>query len=80
MTWLAIVGAAGSMVSLGYYLRVVAVTWSESPEGAPRKVLAIPGPVGLATVGAGVAVVALTLMASPVLEACRGAAEALLAA
>ena len=36
--------------------------------------------VGLATVGAGVAVIALTLLASPVLEACRGAAEALLAA
>jgi len=79
LTWLAVVGAVGSMVSLGYYLRVIAVTWSEGPAGGPRKVLAIPGPVGLATVTAGVSVVALSLLASPVLEACRGAAQALLA-
>jgi len=79
LTWLAIVGAVGSMVSLGYYLRVIAVTWSEGPAGGPRKVLAIPGPVGLATVTAGVSVIALSLLASPVLEACRGAAQALLA-
>jgi NADH-quinone oxidoreductase subunit N len=80
LTWLAIVGAVGSMVSLGYYLRVVAVIWSPGPEGGPRSVLAIPGPVGIATISAGVAVIALSLMASPVLDACRGAAEALLAA
>jgi NADH:ubiquinone oxidoreductase subunit 2 (subunit N) len=80
LTWLAIVGAVGSMVSLAYYLRVVAVTWSPGPEGGPRKVLAIPGPVGLATVGSGVAVIVLSLMASPIIDACRGAAQALLAA
>jgi NADH-quinone oxidoreductase subunit N len=79
MTWLAIVGAVGSMVSLGYYLRVVWVTWSAGPEGGPRTVLAVPGPVGLATVASGVAVIALALMASPVIDACRGAAQALLA-
>jgi NADH-quinone oxidoreductase subunit N len=79
LTWLAIVGAVGSMVSLGYYLRVVAVMWLPPIEGAPRKILTIPGPVALATVTSGVAVVALALMASPVLDACRGAAEALLA-
>jgi NADH-quinone oxidoreductase subunit N len=79
MTWLAIVGALGSMVSLGYYLRVVTVLWLPQAEGVPRKVLRIPGPVGLATVTCGVAVIALALMASPVIEACRGAAESLLA-
>ena len=79
MTWLAIVGAVGSMISLGYYLRVVTVTWSPEPEGGVRKVLAVPGPVGLATVASGLGVIVLAIMASPVLEACRGAAEALLA-
>ena len=79
LTWLAIVGAVGSMVSLGYYLRVVTVLWLPPPEGAPRKILRIPGPVVLATVTSGVAVLALALMASPVIDACRGAAEALLA-
>ena len=79
LTWLAIVGAVGSMVSLGYYLRVVTVLWLPPPEGAPRKILRIPGPVALATVTSGVAVLALALIASPVIDACRGAAEALLA-
>jgi NADH-quinone oxidoreductase subunit N len=79
MTWLAIVGAVGSMVSLAYYLRVVAVMWIAPVEEAPRKLLRIPGPVALATVTSAVAVIALALMASPVLDACRGAAEALLA-
>ena len=75
----AIVGAVGSMVSLGYYLRVVTVTWAPEPEGGIRKVLAVPGPVGLATVTSGLGVIVLAIMASPLLEACRGAAEALLA-
>ena len=79
LTWLAIVGAVGSMVSLGYYLRVVTVVWLPPAEGEPRKILRIPGPVALATVTSGVAIVALALIASPVIDACRGAAEALLA-
>jgi NADH-quinone oxidoreductase subunit N len=79
MTWLAIVGAVGSMVSLAYYLRVVAVMWIAPLEGEPRKMLRMPGPVALATVTSGVAIIALALMASPVLDACRGAAQALLA-
>jgi NADH-quinone oxidoreductase subunit N len=79
MTWLAIVGAVGSIISLGYYLRVVTVTWAPLPEGGARKVLAVPGPVGLATVASGLGVIVLAIMASPVLDACRGAAEALLA-
>ncbi len=79
MTWLAVVGALGSMISLGYYLRVVTVVWSPGPEGGPRKVLSIPGPVGIATVTAGVGVIVVSLMASPLLDACRGAAQSLLA-
>ena len=79
MTWLAIVGALGSIVSLGYYLRVVTVAWLPPPDGGPRKVLAIPGPVGIATVGCGVSIVVVSLMASPLLDACRGAAQSLLA-
>ncbi len=79
MWWLAVIGAVGSMISLGYYLRVVTVMWAPEPEGGIKKVLNIPGPVGLATVSCGVGVIVLAVMASPILEACRGAAEALLA-
>jgi NADH-quinone oxidoreductase subunit N len=79
ITWLAIVGALGSIVSLGYYLRVVTVAWLPPLEGGPRKVLMIPGPVGIATVGCGVGIVVVSLMASPLLDACRGAAQSLLA-
>jgi NADH-quinone oxidoreductase subunit N len=78
LTWLAVIGAIGSMVSLGYYLRVVAAMWLPVPEGGVRKILRMPGPVALATVGSGLAVIVLALMASPVLDACHGAAEALL--
>ncbi|HTI35577.1 MAG TPA: NADH-quinone oxidoreductase subunit N, partial [Miltoncostaea sp.] len=79
LTWLAIVGAVGSMVSLGYYLRVVAVAWMPAPEGEPRKLLTVPGPVAIATVASGVAIVAAAFFASPLLDACRGAAQSLLA-
>jgi len=34
-TWLAVVIVVGSMISLGYYLRVVATIWMSSPEAAP---------------------------------------------
>ena len=79
MWWLAVIGAVGSMISLGYYLRVVTVMWAPEPEGGIKKVLNIPGPVGLATVSCGAGVIVLAVMASPILDACRGAAEALLA-
>ncbi|MGD9696658.1 MAG: NADH-quinone oxidoreductase subunit N [Thermoleophilia bacterium] len=79
LTWLAIVGAVGSMVSLGYYLRVIAVMWLSEPDRPPRKLLRVPGPVALATAVLTVGIIALALFASPVLDACRGAAEALLA-
>ena len=79
LTWLAVVGAVGSVVSLGYYLRVIAVMWMSEPEpGTLRRTLALPGPVGLTTVTSAAAVIVLAIAASPVLDACRGAAEALL--
>ena len=79
MWWLAVVGAVGSMISLGYYLRVVTVMWAPEPEGGIKKVLNVPGPVGLATVTCGVGVIVLAILASPILDACRGAAQSLLA-
>ena len=80
MTWLAIVGAVGSMISLGYYLRVVAVTWAPGPRAARARCWRVPGPVGHRHRRVrGVGVVVLALMASPLLDACRGAAESLLA-
>ena len=56
MTWLAIVGAVGSMVSLGSTCG--SSRWrSPEPDGGARKVLVVPGPVALATVSCGVGVV-----------------------
>jgi NADH-quinone oxidoreductase subunit N len=45
-TWLAIVLVIGSMVSLGYYLRVVAAIWMSAPAPAPV-------PAGSGSTGAG---------------------------
>jgi NADH-quinone oxidoreductase subunit N len=44
-TWLAVVVVIGSMISLGYYLRVVAVIWMSAPAPAPAGAPA--GPAGL---------------------------------
>ena len=80
LTWLAVVGAIGSMVSLGYYLRVLSTLWTgDSPDPARDKNLAVPGPVGIATLSCGIAVVAISLATSPLLAMCQGAAEALIA-
>ncbi len=53
-TWLAIVLVVGSMISLGYYLRVVATMWMSAPTPAPAPV---PSPVstvgGLAPIAGG---------------------------
>jgi len=38
-TWLAVVIVVGSMISLGYYLRVVATMWMSSPEREPAPAL-----------------------------------------
>jgi NADH-quinone oxidoreductase subunit N len=42
-TWLAVVIVVGSMISLGYYLRVVATMWMSSPDTAPAPVPTTPG-------------------------------------
>lgn len=81
LAWLAVIGAVGSMVSLGYYLRVLRVMWFGEPEGgAPRKMLTIPAPVLLTAVTCAVAVVGFGLGASLLVDVCRDAAAALLAA
>ena len=55
-TWLAIVLVIGSMISLGYYLRVVATIWMRPPVAAPVVAAgAGPGPAaaGLAPIAGG---------------------------
>jgi NADH-quinone oxidoreductase subunit N len=51
-TWLGIVLVIGSMVSLGYYLRVVAAMWMTPATKAPRPV-PTPRPGGLAPIAGG---------------------------
>jgi NADH-quinone oxidoreductase subunit N len=52
-TWLAIVLVIGSMISLGYYLRVVATVWMRPPEAAPALASPGPGPGELAPIAGG---------------------------
>jgi NADH-quinone oxidoreductase subunit N len=49
-TWLGVVLVLGSMISLGYYLRVVATMWMSAPEPAP---VALPGGLTLAPIAGG---------------------------
>ena len=49
-TWLAIVLVIGSMISLGYYLKVVATMWMSS---APERVAIAAGPGNLAPIAGG---------------------------
>ncbi|MBV9002219.1 MAG: NADH-quinone oxidoreductase subunit N [Solirubrobacterales bacterium] len=52
-TWLAIVLVIGSMISLGYYLRVVAAIWMRAPVAAPVAAPATSGPGDLAPIAGG---------------------------
>jgi NADH-quinone oxidoreductase subunit N len=54
-TWLAIVLVVGSMISLGYYLRVVAAIWMRPSVAVPAPASAGPGvaPGGLAPIAGG---------------------------
>jgi NADH-quinone oxidoreductase subunit N len=52
-TWLAIVLVIGSMISLGYYLRVVATMWMRPAVPAPAGALPATGPVQLAPIAGG---------------------------
>ena len=80
IAWLAVVGALGSVVSVVYYLRVVAVIWFSEPADDPAEPrIALSGGVAMTTVLSAAAVIALSLMASQVLEVCQGAAQSLLA-
>lgn len=80
MIWLAVVGAVGSIISLGYYLRVVTVLWLSGDEARrPHRILAVPGSAGVATVALGVAIVALGIFASPIVDVANGAAQSLIA-
>jgi len=84
LLWLAIVGAAGSIVSLGYYLRVVGTVWLGRSDAAgaagPAKVLRVPAAVGAVAILSALLTIGIAIAASPILDLCRGAAEALLAA
>ncbi|HTT31032.1 MAG TPA: NADH-quinone oxidoreductase subunit N [Solirubrobacteraceae bacterium] len=52
-TWLAIVLVIGSMISLGYYLRVVATIWMRPPVAVPAVARAGAGPGELAPIAGG---------------------------
>jgi NADH-quinone oxidoreductase subunit N len=52
-TWLAIVLVIGSMISLGYYLRVVAAIWMRPAVAAPLPAAAGGGPGELAPIAGG---------------------------
>lgn len=78
--WLAIVGAVGSIVSLGYYLRVVGVLWfGQAATDRPRKLLEVPAPVILTTAACGVAIIGFAAFAGVLLDVCQQAALSLLA-
>jgi len=49
-TWLAIVLVVGSMISLGYYLRVIAVMWMRPVQAAPIPATGTGTPAGLAPI------------------------------
>ncbi len=77
--WLAVIGALGSVVSLGYYLRVVGVLWfGAAGDQAPRKLLTPSSPVMLSTAACGVAIIGFAAFAGPLLTVCQQAAMSLL--
>ncbi len=77
--WLAVVGALGSVISLGYYLRVVGVLWfGAAGEPEPHKTLAVSSPVMLTTAACGVAILGFAVFAGPLLTVCQQAALSLL--
>ena len=78
MTWIAIVGALASVVSVVYYLRVAVVMWSPSPEGPRERRLRIPVSVAAVAVIAGLGIVLLAVLAQPVIDLCQGAAQSLI--
>ena len=77
LTWLAIVGAVGSMVSLGYYLRVLGTAWlSDPPENEKR--LRTPSATGAVALASAALVVVFSIAGGPLIDFCRDAADSLL--
>ena len=77
--WLAVIGALGSVVSLGYYLRVVGVLWfGAAGDEEPHKLLTPSSPVMLSTAACGVAIIGFAAFAGPLLTVCQQAAMSLL--
>lgn len=72
MTWLAIIGVITSVVSAGYYLRVLVYFWMHSPEEAPRAVQSAPFNVSAASsivlLFCAIGLLALGVLPSGVLE------------
>jgi NADH-quinone oxidoreductase subunit N len=79
MTWLAIVGAVASVISVVYYLRVVIVMWGPPADdrGTVRR-LRVPPAVAAVAVAGAVAIVGLAIAAQPMLDVCADAARALI--
>lgn len=77
LVWLAVLGAVGSIISLGYYLKVVAVTWQTDPR-ADDTTYRVSTSVGLVAVVSAGLIVVLALAGGPVLDLCNDAAQALL--
>lgn len=77
MTWLAIVGAVGSMVSLGYYLKVVAIAWQSGPPSDDTTYRSARS-VSIVAIVSAAAIVVLALAGSPILTMCSDAAQGIL--
>jgi NADH-quinone oxidoreductase subunit N len=79
MSWLAIVAAVASVISVVYYLRVAIVMWSPAPDGVrEERRLQVPRSVAAVAVTGAVAVIGLAIWAQPLLDLCAGAARALI--
>ena len=78
LVWLTLVGVLGSLISAGYYLRVVYYLWMKQPVSG-REVTVAPEDVlsGAAFMAAAFGMLALGLFPSPVIELARIAAAAL---
>ena len=78
LKWLAIVGALASVVSLGYYLRVVGTMWSTDPVVDGSEGRRSPAAVQAVAITGALAVIVLAVVATPVLDLCRDAALTIL--
>lgn len=79
LVWLAVVGAVGSVVSLGYYLRPIYVMWAEDTRPEHARALDPGAPVLFVVLISGLGVLAMSGGAHWVTEVCRAAAESLIA-